>query len=214
MVKKNLAHLRQEYAAATFDESVALGHPFSQFSQWFDQALESGIPEPNAMTLATTDQEGKPRARVVLLKTLDETGFVFFTNYDSHKGNQLQVNPYASLVFLWLELQRQVRVEGKVEMVTEEESDTYFALRPRTSQIGAWASPQSQEISGRHYLEKRYQAFEKKFENREVPRPTFWGGFRLIPEHIEFWQGRQNRLHDRLVYEMQDGQWTMKRLAP
>lgn len=214
MVKKNLGHLRQDYAAATFDESVAHSHPFSQFGYWFDQALDSGIPEPNAMTLATVDKEGKPRARVVLLKTLDETGFVFFTNYESDKGKQLIIKPFASLVFLWIEMQRQVRIEGRVEKVTEEESDAYFAVRPKSSQIGAWASPQSQEIPNRLFLEERYQEFEKKFENGEVPRPPFWGGFRLIPERIEFWQGRQNRLHDRLVYERNEGQWAMKRLAP
>lgn len=214
MVRKNLSHLRQEYAAATFDETVALPHPFSQFGQWFDQALEAGLVEPNAMTLATVDSEGKPRARVVLLKALDETGFVFYTNYQSDKARQLEVNPNASLVFLWLELQRQVRVEGWVEKVSEEESDEYFAVRPKSSQVGAWASPQSQEIPGRDFLEQKFRETEKRFECGEVPRPPFWGGFRLIPERMEFWQGRQSRLHDRLVYERSGSQWATKRLAP
>ena len=214
MVKKDLANLRQEYAAATFDETVAHPLPFVQFGQWFDQALESGITEPNAMTLASIDQDGKPRARVVLLKTLDEAGFVFFTNYQSDKGRQLDARPYASLVFLWLELQRQIRVEGKVEKVSDEESDAYFSVRPKSSQIGAWASPQSREIPNRKFLEESYMKFEKKYRDSLVPRPPHWGGYRLIPERIEFWQGRESRLHDRLVYERILGQWTIKRLAP
>jgi pyridoxamine 5'-phosphate oxidase len=214
MVRKNLAYLRQEYAAATFDETVAHPHPFSQFGHWFDQALESGIAEPNAMTLATADREGKPRARVVLLKALDENGFVFYTNYRSDKAAELKDNPHASLLFLWLDLQRQVRVEGRVEKVSVKESDEYFALRPKGSQIGAWASPQSKEITGRPFLEQQFRDFEKKYEAGEVPRPPYWGGFRLIPERMEFWQGRQSRLHDRLVYEKSGSQWTIKRLAP
>jgi pyridoxamine 5'-phosphate oxidase len=214
MVKRSLADLRKDYAAATFDETVAHPHPFVQFNCWFDQAVESGISEPNAMTLATVDQEGKPRARVVLLKVLDENGFIFFTNYESQKGQQLESNPNASLVFLWLDLQRQVRIEGKAEKVSEAESDAYFSVRPRASQIGALASPQSQVIPSRQFLEERYQALEKEFAKREVPRPKNWGGYRLIPQCMEFWQGRLSRLHDRLLYEKTGRSWTMKRLAP
>jgi pyridoxamine 5'-phosphate oxidase len=214
MVIRSLADLRQDYAAATFDETVAHPHPFVQFNRWFDQAVESGISEPNAMTLATVDQEGKPRARVVLLKALDENGFVFYTNYESQKGQQLESNPNASLVFLWLELQRQVRIEGKVEKVSEAESDAYFSVRPKASQIGAMASPQSQIIPSRQYLEEKYQKLEKEFAGREVPRPKNWGGYRLIPDCMEFWQGRLSRLHDRLLYEKTGRSWTIKRLAP
>lgn len=214
MVKRSLADLRQDYAAATFDEGVAHPHPFVQFNHWFDQAVESGISEPNAMTLATVDREGKPRARVVLLKALDENGFVFYTNYDSQKGQQLEANPNASLVFLWLDLQRQVRIEGKVEKVSEVDSDAYFSVRPKASQIGALASPQSREIPNRQYLEERYQALEKEFTAKEVPRPKNWGGYRLIPNCMEFWQGRLSRLHDRLLYEKTGSCWTIKRLAP
>ncbi len=214
MIKKNLANLRQEYAAATFDEEVAHPHPFSQFGLWFDQAIESNLLEPNAMILSTVDQQGKPHARVVLLKALDESGFVFYTNYDSHKGQQLQANPYASMVFLWLDLQRQVRVEGYVEKVSQQESDDYFSLRPKSSQIGAHVSPQSCVIPDRSFLEQRYKALEKEFAHKEVPRPRNWGGYRLIPERMEFWQGRQSRLHDRLVYERNSVGWTIKRLAP
>jgi len=214
MVKKNLASLRQDYAAATFDEGVAHPQPFIQFVHWFDQAIEAGITEPNAMTLATASKEGKPSARVVLLKALDELGFVFYTNYESQKGQQLQANPNASLVFLWLDLQRQVRVEGYIEKVSEEESDAYFSVRPKASQIGAHVSPQSQVIPDRSFMEQRYWALEKEFANKEVPRPENWGGYRLIPERIEFWQGRQSRLHDRLLYEKNNEGWSIKRLAP
>lgn len=214
MVRKDLANLRQDYAAATFDEEVAHPHPFSQFAHWFDQAVEAGINEPNTMTLATAGKDGKPSARVVLLKGLDELGFVFYTNYESQKGQQLQANPNASLVFLWLDLQRQVRVEGYVEKVSVEESDAYFSVRPKSSQIGAHVSPQSQVIPSRNFLEQRYQALEKEFASREVPRPENWGGYRLVPERVEFWQGRQSRLHDRLLYEKNSEGWTIKRLAP
>jgi len=214
MVKKNLASLRQDYAAATFDEGVAHPQPFIQFVHWFDQAIEAGITEPNAMTLATASKDGKPSARVVLLKALDELGFVFYTNYESQKGQQLQANPNASLVFLWLDLQRQVRVEGYIEKVSEEESDAYFSVRPKASQIGAHVSPQSQVIPDRSFMEQRYWALEKEFANKEVPRPENWGGYRLIPERIEFWQGRQSRLHDRLLYEKNNEGWSIKRLAP
>ncbi len=213
-MKKELAGLRQEYAGATFDESHAHPHPFIQFGKWFDQAMQSHIPEPNAMTLSTSDAGGRPHARVVLLKALDERGFVFFTNYQSNKAKELALNPYASLVFLWLQLQRQVRVEGRVEMVSEAESEAYFLSRPRQSQLGALASPQSQIIPNRQYLEDRLWQLEKEYSGKPIERPAYWGGFRLIPERVEFWQGRQSRLHDRLLYELSEKHWTIKRLAP
>lgn len=213
-MKKNLASLRQDYAAATFDESHAHPHPFVQFGLWFDQALHSHVPEPNAMTLATADANGKPHARVVLLKALDEGGFVFFTNYQSDKARELAQNPFAGLVFMWLELQRQVRVEGRVEKVSEAESDAYFLSRPRPSQIGALVSPQSQTIPNRQFLEDKYMQLEKEYAGKPVERPANWGGYRLFPERFEFWQGRQSRLHDRLVYELKGQNWKIIRLAP
>jgi len=213
-MKKDLTGLRQDYAAATFDESLAHPDPFIQFGHWFDQALDSQVPEPNAMALSTVDSLGKPRSRVVLLKGLDEGGFVFFTNYQSQKGRELDANPFASLVFLWLELQRQVRVEGRVKKISVAESNAYFSSRPRESQLGALASAQSKVIPNRQYLEDRFLFLEKEYEGKEIYRPESWGGYRLIPEQIEFWQGRQSRLHDRLLYQKSDQNWVIKRLAP
>lgn len=214
MVKKDLSKFRQEYAATTLFESTAHADPLVQFGIWLDQAIHAGLPEPNAMTLASSDQTGKPHARVVLLKELDETGFVFYTNYHSDKGKQLEINPHAALVFLWLELHRQVRIEGYVEKVSEEESDTYFTSRPRNSQLGAIASPQSTEIPSREFLEKEYMMVKETYLGKSIKRPAYWGGYRLIPERIEFWQGRQNRLHDRLLYVPTKNGWTIRRLAP
>lgn len=214
MVKKNLAGLRQEYAASALDEKAMHAHPFEQFSNWFDQAAESGIAEPNAMTLATVDSHGMPHARVVLLKALDETGFVFYTNYHSEKAKQLAQNPQASILFFWIELQRQVRISGTVKKVTASESDEYFNIRPRASQLGALASPQSQVIPDREHLEQRFSLLEKQYSEKPITRPKNWGGYRLTPIRIEFWQGRPNRLHDRLVYEKSGTHWVRKRLAP
>ena len=214
MVKKDLSGLRQEYAATSLYEHTAHGSPLVQFGIWLDQAIQAGLPEPNAMTLASTDQQGRPHARVVLLKELDETGFVFYTNYHINKGKQLDTNPHAALVFLWLELQRQVRVEGYVEKVREEESDAYFTSRPRDSQLGAIASPQSAEIPSRDFLEKEYMMAKETYSGKSIKRPNNWGGYRLIPERIEFWQGRQSRLHDRLLYVASKNGWTIRRLAP
>lgn len=214
MVKKDLAGLRQEYAAFALDESIMHPHPFQQFSNWFNQAFESQIIEPNAMTLATVDSQGMPHARVVLLKGLDEAGFVFYTNYQSSKAIQLAQNPNASLLFFWIELQRQVRISGKVKKVSLAESDEYFGLRPRASQLGALASPQSQVIPDRKYLEQRFTMLEEQYEGKPIKRPKNWGGYRLTPNRIEFWQGRPNRLHDRLVYVKSGKQWVIKRLAP
>jgi pyridoxamine 5'-phosphate oxidase len=214
MVKKNLAGLRQEYAASALNEKAMHAHPFEQFSNWFDLAAESGIAEPNAMTLATVDSHGMPHARVVLLKALDETGFVFYTNYHSEKAKQLAQNPQASILFFWIELQRQVRISGTVKKVTASESDEYFNIRPRASQLGALASPQSQVIPGREHLEQRFSLLEKQYSEKPITRPKNWGGYRLTPIRIEFWQGRANRLHDRLVYEKSGTHWVKKRLAP
>jgi pyridoxamine 5'-phosphate oxidase len=214
MHKRDFSRLRKEYAEAGFDETMAGHDPFLLFSQWFDQALESELPEPNAMTLATSDHQGKPSARVVLLKELDNNGFVFYTNYQSRKAQELDMNPHAALVFLWLEIQRQVRVEGYVERVSPAESDAYFALRPRDSQLGALASPQSQPVPSARFLEEKFLELKSRFENLAIPRPPHWGGYRLIPTRWEFWQGRMNRLHDRIAYVRQDDKWQVVRLAP
>ncbi|MEM9541515.1 MAG: pyridoxamine 5'-phosphate oxidase [Cyanobacteria bacterium P01_E01_bin.42] len=211
----SVANLRQNYTRFGLEETEADRDPLQQFKTWFEEAIAAEIPEANAMTLATATPEGKPTARIVLLKGFDERGFVFYTNYNSRKGQQLQANPYASLVFLWQPLERQVRVEGRVEKIAEEESDAYFASRPLASQLGAWASEQSQAIADREVLEGRFRDFEAKYSEGEIPRPHHWGGFRVIPEALEFWQGRPSRLHDRLSYSLQpDGTWLRERLAP
>ena len=209
------ARLRKEYTRAGLTEADAASDPIEQFRSWFDEALAAGLHEPNAMTLATATPEGRPSARVVLLKGFDERGFVFYTNYEGRKGGELEANPYCSLVFYWGELERQVRVEGRASRVSEEDSDEYFGSRPRGSQLGAWASEQSRPVEGRGALEERLRGLEAEYEEREVPRPSFWGGYRVEPEVIEFWQGRENRLHDRLVYRRSDnGEWGRERLQP
>ncbi|MFO7997488.1 MAG: pyridoxamine 5'-phosphate oxidase [Bacteroidales bacterium] len=214
MEKKDLTSLRQEYAAERLEESQAAKDPFLQFATWFDQAMATGQKEPNAMTLATSSGDGKPSARVVLLKEVDERGFVFFTNYQSQKGRELAENPYAALVFLWLDLHRQVRIQGRVEKISQAESDAYFASRPRESQLGALASPQSMTIKGRELLEKRFEELREIHQGKTLPRPGHWGGYRLIPTSLEFWQGRESRLHDRLLYTREEAGWKMDRLAP
>lgn len=206
--------LRSDYALQGLGEADLDPNPFAQFGRWLNDALAAGLPEPNAMTLATATPEAIPAARIVLLRGMDERGFVFFTNYESRKGAELGTNPNAALVFFWVALQRQVRVEGTVELISESESDNYFNSRPRGSQLGAWASPQSQILSGRDRLEQRVQELELQFEGRDVPRPPFWGGFRVRPSLIEFWQGRTSRLHDRLRYRRDNDQWLIERLAP
>jgi pyridoxamine 5'-phosphate oxidase len=180
----------------------------------FEQAKKAIFPEPSAVVLATADAEGRPSARVVLLKGFDEHGFVFYTNLQSRKGNELQANPHAALCFYWSPLYQQVRVEGRIEIVSDAEADAYFATRPRGSQIGAWASKQSASLKSRDQLEADFQAVEKKFAGREVPRPPFWSGFRLIPERIEFWESRENRLHDRTVYTRENDEWILEKLYP
>lgn len=216
MNNPSVADLRQNYTLAGLSEADINPDPMQQFALWFQQAVDADLIEPNAMTLATASPEGKPTARIVLLKGFDERGFVFYTNYESDKGKQLIANPQAALVFLWHKLERQVRIEGRVEQLDATESDEYFHSRPKASQLGAWASAQSQAITSRQVLEENLAALETKYANAtEIPRPPHWGGFRVIPHQIEFWQGRPNRLHDRLVYYGQDdGNWKISRLSP
>jgi pyridoxamine 5'-phosphate oxidase len=209
-----LADLRKDYSLAGLVETDVAKDPFRQFEKWFQEAQAAKIAEPNAMTLATSTREGRPSARVVLLKALDGRGFVFFSNYESRKGRELDVNPYATLLFPWLELERQVVVEGQVTKVPREESETYFHSRPRASQLGAWSSQQSSIISGRSVLEESMKMLEQKYAGREVPLPPHWGGWRLTPEVVEFWQGRRSRLHDRLRYRRDKDNWVIERLAP
>ncbi|MBE9127274.1 MULTISPECIES: pyridoxamine 5'-phosphate oxidase [unclassified Coleofasciculus] len=210
-----VADLRKEYTLQGLTETDVHPNPFEEFKIWFNQALAAQLPEPNAMTLATATSEGKPSARIVLLKNFDERGFVFFTNYESHKGQQLRDNPWGAIAFWWAQLERQVRIEGRVEQVSSAESDAYFQSRPKESQLGAWASLQSQVIESREVLEQRLQQLQKEYGDKKVPRPPQWGGFRLIPSEIEFWQGRPSRLHDRLLYQRgEDGNWIIQRLSP
>jgi pyridoxamine 5'-phosphate oxidase len=210
----SLSDLRKEYIRAGLDESDADPDPIEQFRKWFDEALAADLHEPNAMTLATATPDGKPSARIVLLKGFDARGFVFYTNYEGRKGRELAENPRAALVFYWGELERQVRVEGHVWRVLEEESDAYYASRPRGSRLGAWASAQSRSVERRELVEERLRELEREYTGREVPRPPFWGGYRVEPEEIEFWQGRENRLHDRLVYRWSSDGWRIERLQP
>jgi len=211
----SLSDLRREYALAGLLESDLDPDPFKQFDKWFQQALNAGLPEPNAMTLATATLDGKPSIRVVLLKDLDERGFVFFTNYESQKGRQLSANPQAALAFHWIELERQVCINGRVARISREESERYFRSRPVGSQLGAWASQQSQVVGSRKVLEDRLDQLTREYENKPIPVPPYWGGYRVVPDMIEFWQGRPNRLHDRLRYTCQAGnQWLIERLSP
>jgi pyridoxamine 5'-phosphate oxidase len=215
MTNLSIADLRQNYTLAGLSETDAHSNPFKQSQIWFEQAVSAQLPEPNAMTIATITAEGKPSARMVLLKDFDERGFTFFTNYESDKGQQLSTTPWAALVFWWVQLERQVRVEGRVEKVSPQKSDEYFSIRPLTSQLGAWASPQSQIIASREELEERFAQLKEKYTGKNIPRPPHWGGFRVIPHLIEFWQGRPSRLHDRLRYRLsQDSSWIRERLAP
>jgi pyridoxamine 5'-phosphate oxidase len=211
----NVANLRRDYARQTLLEKSANPSPFQQFQTWFTQALEAQVIEPNAMTLATVTPDGKPAARIVLLKDMDERGFVFYTNFQSRKGQELTQTPVAALVFWWGELERQVRIEGTIALVSPAEADVYFQSRPRGSQLGAWVSQQSQVIPNRDALEQRLMALEQEYSDRPIPRPPHWGGYRLMPTYFEFWQGRANRLHDRLCYrQISSDAWNMQRLSP
>jgi pyridoxamine 5'-phosphate oxidase len=210
---KDLASLRKSYEAAELDESSALDAPTQQFELWLQQAIAAGVPEPNAMTLATVGSDGRPSTRVVLIKGCDARGIVWFTNYDSRKGRELADHPFAALQFHWVEQERVVRIEGQVALTSAEESDTYFASRPLDSRLGAWASPQSQVIPSRAVLVAN-AARAAAEHGLHPPRPPHWGGFRLVPDRWEFWQGRKSRLHDRLVYRQKEGAWLRERLAP
>lgn len=210
-----LADMRKDYTLAGLREKDLAKNPFRQFERWFQEAEAAKIPEPNAMTLATTGREGRPAARTVLLKGCDGRGFVFYTNYESRKGRELDAHPRAALLFPWVAMERQITVEGPVARVTREESAAYFHSRPRASQLAAWASPQSTAVAGRTVLEESFRMIGKKYEGRAVPLPPNWGGFRLTPETVEFWQGRRSRLHDRLRYRREaGGDWVVERLAP
>lgn len=208
-----LADLRKSYMKGSLSEEDVQPNPIDQFRIWFDQAQHAELPEPNAMTVASVDADGKPSARTVLIKEVTNEGFVFFTNYESRKGQALTANPQAALLFFWPELERQIRVEGSVEKISEKESDDYFHSRPLDSRIGAWASPQSQVISGRTQLITKAAEYALKFA-LNPPRPPHWGGFRVKPEALEFWQGRPSRLHDRIQYLKNNDAWTIQRLAP
>ena len=210
---KNLADLRKSYEREKLDEADVAQDPLEQFTRWMQQAIDAQIPEPNAMTLATVSKENRPSTRPVLIKGCDERGIVWYTNYESRKARQISKNPWASLQFHWVELERVVRIEGKVEKVSAEESEAYYRSRPLDSRIAAWASPQSEVIADRKALEKRVKEFNQKF-GENPPLPPNWGGLRLVPERWEFWQGRKNRLHDRIVYRREKGNWLRERLAP
>jgi len=209
----SLASLRKSYERAELSESASQADPLAQFGQWFDEARRGEVPEPNAMTLATVGSDLRPSTRVVLIKDFDARGIVWYTNYDSRKGQELAGNPFAALQFHWVELERVVRIEGQVQKVDDAESDAYYASRPLDSRIGAWASPQSQVITGRAWLAAEAARYGARFLLKP-PRPPHWGGFRLVPDRWEFWQGRKSRLHDRLRYQLENDAWVRERLAP
>jgi len=212
--KETLENLRQDYRAAQLNDNDINKSPIKQFDKWFSEAITAEIFEPNAMTLATADKSGKPNARIVLLKGFDENGFSFYTNYLSTKGKEIKKNPQACLVFFWGELERQVRIEGKIEKLSKEASEKYFHSRPVGSQIGAIVSPQSQIITDRKVLEIKVDELTAKYEGKTIPKPAHWGGYILKPTAIEFWQGRTSRLHDRIKYDLINGRWQTNRLAP
>ena len=209
-----LNRMRQEYRAGSLNETEMASNPFDEFRVWLETAIASGLSEPNAMIVASATPDGRPSARVVLLKELNDKGFVFYTNYMSRKGRELLANPFTAAVFDWHEIERQVRIEGLAEKVEDEESDAYFSMRPNDAKIGAWASPQSRIVKGRKELEELQKRYTTQFAGSEIPRPPHWGGFLIRPTMIEFWQGRPNRMHDRMAYYKVDKGWSMQRLAP
>ncbi len=209
-----IADIRKDYKLRSLSELEVANNPFDQFTTWWNEAIASNIDEVNAMTLATADAIGRPSARIVLLKGMSENGFEFFTNYDSSKGKEMAVNDKVALVFFWKELERQIRIEGTVSKLSEGESDKYFFSRPMESRIGAWSSPQSSIIENRAVLDENVLQTKASFEGKEITRPSFWGGYIVKPENIEFWQGRSSRLHDRIVYFLENSSWKIKRLAP
>jgi pyridoxamine 5'-phosphate oxidase len=214
MSTRNIASIRRDYTLKQLDEQEVDRNPFTQFGLWFEEVLNAEVLEPNAMIIATSTREGKPSARVVLLKKFNNRGFSFFTNYHSRKALELEQNPYASLVFFWSELERQVRIEGSISKVSETESDNYFNSRPEGSKIAALVSPQSQVIPNRNHIESLQLDYHQKFSAKPINRPTNWGGYLLSPSLFEFWQGRTNRLHDRIQYRFVNGEWIIERLAP
>ncbi len=209
----NLAELRENYQKGELLESMVHPNPIEQFKVWFKQAQSAQVPEPNAMHLSTLGKDGRIAGRIVLLKSVGE-GFSFYTNYLSHKGDDLSIHPKAAITFFWVELQQQIRIEGSVRKLSKEDSDEYFSIRPRESQLGAWVSKQSSRIDSREFLEQRYAALATEFEGKEVPKPDYWGGYELVPNYFEFWQGRPSRLHDRVIYEKEGEVWKIGRLAP
>ena len=209
-----VGNIRSEYHEGSMEEDNVNKDPLLQFDKWFEEALKDGMLHPNAFVLSTCTKDGKPSARVVLLKGIDPEGFVFYTNYESRKANEIKENSFASMTFFWPKMERQIRIEGNVKKVTPTESDDYFNSRPRGSQAGAWVSPQSKVIPGREGLDVSHDLFLKENEGKEITRPPFWGGYRINPTKIEFWQGRNNRLHDRILYTFENEQWKIERLAP
>jgi pyridoxamine 5'-phosphate oxidase len=213
-IEQHIFQLRKDYSSESLDEGVVFPDPLHQFKFWLEEAAKAGVPEVNAMTLATADALGNPSARIVLLRGFNEQGLQFFTNYSSRKGHDLKENPKACINFFWPELERQIRINGAMEQIAASESDAYFDSRPRESQIGAWASHQSEIIPSKEYLMEKFKNLEKEFEGRKIPRPPHWGGFLLKPESFEFWQGRPSRMHDRIGYFLDAGKWNIRRYSP